>query len=188
MNATAMRAEPWLTRVEWESDVSAGFVYLRPVMVAYVRVRGPYTVSSREAWAKVFAWLHDSGMWREVGCGYGLMRDDPKTVAPENCRYEACIELLHGFEGGLPEDFALQRIPGGTYFRARHIGTGQSETLKRLRDEEVPAKGFKVDAKRPFLEVYFDDPGRVAPDKARIDICIPVSIAAEADSGDRMAS
>lgn len=167
--------------------MSHGFVYLRPLLVAFVRCQGPYHVSSNEAWSKVFAWLDAADARRDVSCGYGLLRDDPNVVAREKCRYDACVELKPEFESKLSPEFSIQSIPGGAYFRARHVGQGQDGTISMLRDTLIPSKGFKVDPRRPFVEVYFDDPAKVPSDKRRVDVCIPVSFAA-ATGEQRMAS
>lgn len=167
--------------------MSHGFVYLRPLLVAFVRSNGPYHTSSLDSWSRVFAWLDDTNGRASVSCGYGLLRDDPSAVTTDKCRYDACIEFQPEYEGKLPADFSIQSIPGGAYFRARHVGQGQAGTISTLRDTLIPSKGFRVDPRRPFVEVYFDDPAKVAPEKRRVDVCIPVGFAA-ATGDERLAS
>jgi DNA gyrase inhibitor GyrI len=103
----------------------------------------------------MFAWLDDSGMRRDVGCGYGLMHDNPNSVPKEECRYDACVELLEGFESTVPVGFRFMRLPGGAYARQRIKGIGG------LSDA-----------------IHLDDPAKVAEDLRRIDICVPVGVAA----------
>lgn len=159
--------------------MTTGFVYLRPLAIVCVRTKGPYETSSRAAWQQMFAWLDDSGMRREVGCGYGILRDNPKDVSDEACRYDACVELLPGFENMVPSGFTLARLPVGAYARRRHVGVaGLPQTITALRDAWMPSNNLAIDAKRPFLTIYLDDPDRVPQDKLRVDVCLPVTAAA----------
>ena len=114
--------------------MSTGFVYLRPLSVVCVRTLGPYAASSLDAWQQMFAWLDRRGMRREIGCGYGLMRDNPATTAAEACRYDACVELLSGSESAVLEGFLITRLPGGAYARQRQVGTqGLDDAITNMR-------------------------------------------------------
>jgi len=156
--------------------MSTGFVYLRPLPVVCARALGPYGISAPIAWRQIFAWLDDSGNRLEVGCGYGMMRDNPALVEDEQCRYDACVPLIAGFENTVPAGFRITRLPGGAYARKRQFGMESiHHTVAALRDEFVPAKGLAIDTRRPFVEIYLDDPARVPEEKRRVDVCIPVS-------------
>jgi AraC family transcriptional regulator len=156
--------------------VSTGFVYLRPLNVAYVRVNGPYAEAAAQAWARMFLWLHDSGMIREVGTGYGLLLDDPRTTDAPKCRYDACVELITDYGSKLPEDFGIRRLPGGAYARNRHRtgNVGLGKIISALRDDWAPARGLMPDVRRPVIEIYLDNPEIVGADKCRVDVCLPV--------------
>lgn len=159
------------------TDVSTGFVYLRPLNVAAVRAKGPYSNSAAAAWGEMFSWLNDSGLIRQIGTGYGLLLDDPRSVSPANCRYEACVELVEEARRLLPETFAIRRLPGGAYARQRHVGglVGLSHTISNLRNEWMPGQGVIVDTRRPVIEIYLDNPDLVPLEKQRVDICMPVT-------------
>jgi AraC family transcriptional regulator len=167
-----------------EAIVSTGFVYLRPLNVAYIRVTGRYAQSSQEAWARMFAWLHESGMIRETGTGYGLLLDDPRVTPAEKCRYDACVELIDDFGRKLPEDFGIRRLPGGAYARSRHRTgkVGLSKVISSLRDEWAPERGLMPDTRRPVIEIYLDNPELVGDDKCRVDVCLPVVAVADSES------
>lgn len=161
--------------------VKTGFVYLRPLSIVGVRVQGPYSVSSPEAWRQMCAWLDDAGMRAAVTCGYGMMRDNPAVTPKEKCRYDACVELVLGFENRVPAGFNFLRLPGGAYARSRHIGIpGLGDAIAKVRDGWVPSNGLKVDSTRPFVEIYLDDTANVPAEKCRVDICVPVGM--ETDS------
>jgi DNA gyrase inhibitor GyrI len=153
---------------------SIGLVNIRPLAVVCARATGSYEESSEAAWREMFAWLDDTHMRREVSCGFGLLRNDP-AASEGTCRYDACVELLPMLEGHVPAGFRLMRLPAGNFARSRHVGAaGRGNTIRALRDGWLPSRALAVDAERPFVEIFLDDPSRVAEDKRRIDICIPV--------------
>ena len=163
--------------------MSTGFVYLRPLNVAVVRAKGPYSQSASEAWENMFSWLHSSGLIRDVGTGYGLLLDDPRIVSPANCRYEACVELVEEARRLLPMTFSIRRLPGGAYARERHVGgaVGLSHTISKLRNEWTPGQNVVIDSRRPVIEIYLDNPDLVPLEKQRVDVCMPVK--AEENAG-----
>lgn len=153
-----------------------GFVYLRPLNVVYVRAMGPYALSSKSAWSRMYEWISGNDYTLSVCAGYGLLLDDPRVVPREQCRYEACIELTDSMRAALPEGFAVRRLPGGAYARHRHRGgaKGLSRVISEFRDSRVPAQGIVLDPRRPVIEVYFDNPYVVPEEQQRVDICLPV--------------
>lgn len=163
--------------------MSTGFVYLRPLNVAVVRAKGPYGESAAAAWKTMFDWLYESGVINSVGTGYGLLLDDPRAVASEQCRYEACIELAEEYRARIPEVFTVRRLPGGAYARTRHIGgvKGLSHAISKLRNEWMPTQGLMIDPRRPVIEIYLDNPNDVPLDKQRVDICMPVTAVDQID-------
>ncbi len=164
--------------------MSTGFVYLRPLNVAYVRVNGLYATSAKDAWERMFAWLNESGMIRSVGTGYGLLLDDPRVVDAVKCRYDACVELIDDYGRKLPDEFGIRRLPGGAYARNRHKtgNVGLGKVISSLRDNWAPARGLAVDPRRPVIEIYLDNPQLVGEDKCRVDVCLPVLAVSEHES------
>jgi AraC family transcriptional regulator len=152
------------------------FVYLRPLRVIYVRSVGAYPTSSSQSWERMLAWLDEAGLRRTLVCGYGLARDDPHLVAPDKCRYDACIEMPVMLPVPLPTDFGVQRLPGGAYKRQRHVGSYRTirEALYRVRGELPLSDGLAVDAQRPLVAIYLDDPMECPEERLRADLCVPV--------------
>jgi AraC family transcriptional regulator len=156
--------------------MKTGFVYLRPRKVVFVRETGPYTVSSLVAWKRIFAWLESEGRLANLGEGYGLARDNPREVAPEACRYDACLEFEEWMERQLPADFRVQMLPGGSYIRQRHSGPHERirEQLASLRDDWVPHNALSLDPRRPLIAIHLNHPQNTAPEQLRTDLCVPV--------------
>ena len=157
--------------------MSSGFVYLRPVYVMFVRANGPYASSAQRAWGQVFAWLDENHLRQSITVGYGLMHDNPKVVSSDQCRYDACIEIPDVLGSKIPPQFSVQKLPGGAFARQRHKGLTSeiSNTIVEIRDQWAPRSGLWVDANRPVLEIYHDDPDVVSDGARRIDVCVPVA-------------
>lgn len=149
----------------------------------FVRGHGPYRTSSKDAWGKVFGWLDSAGVRQKVSVGYGLILDNPKVVAVDQCRYDACIEIPDGFESKVPEQFSLQKLPGGAFVRKRHKGLTDdiAKTISHLRDNCISETGLFFDPNRPVLEIYHDDPAIVSDGERKIDVCVPVSAQQQSD-------
>ena len=94
-----------------KTDMITSLVYLRPVNVAAVRVRGPYSASAAQAWDLMTDWLRTSGAMCDVTPRYGLLLDDPRVTTPTDCRYEACIRAARMSIGRLPPGFSVKLIP-----------------------------------------------------------------------------
>jgi AraC family transcriptional regulator len=96
-------------------------VVVRPaVRVAYLRYTGPFGEPLGKFWRNTVApWLADHGL---VDCPrYGITLDHPGTTPPEQCRYDACVELPPGLS--LP-DAGETTIPGGPYAITHFKGSG----------------------------------------------------------------
>jgi AraC family transcriptional regulator len=92
----------------------------KPVRVASLRYTGPLGAPLGRFWrATVAPWLAEHDM---LDCPrYGVSLDNPMTTPPENCRYDACVELPPGLS--LP-DADETTIPGGRYAVTRFKGNG----------------------------------------------------------------
>ncbi len=142
--------------------------------VACLPYRGPYGPSVTEFWTKVFyPWAHMHGLLNRPR--YGISHDDPDLVAPEQCRYDACVEVDEDFQ---PQGGAFKTvIPGGRYavltFDGPIAQIGAAWTS--LMRDWLPDSGFRIDA-RPYFEHYpvdaLYDPVTCA---MRCDLCVPVA-------------
>ncbi len=81
------------------------------VRVAYLRYTGPFGEPLGRFWRNTVApWLADHGL---VDCPrYGVTLDNVMSKPPEQCRYDACVELPPGLS--LP-DAEETTIRGGRY-------------------------------------------------------------------------
>lgn len=170
--------------------MKTALVYLRPTRIAYVRVTGSYQRSVPEAWDRMLGWLEKNGLSSPVGRGFGMMRDNPYTMDPETCRYDACIELNPFIEERAIRELGAQTLPGGSYLRTRHVGDYghlRASTVGFYENFDSP-KGLRFDDRRPLVTIYLDDPRRFAPEELRADVCVPVTAHAKRTAADEMAA
>ncbi|MEZ5844882.1 MAG: GyrI-like domain-containing protein [Hyphomicrobiaceae bacterium] len=158
--------------------MSVGVVYMRPMMVAYVRRVGPHAEAGPEAWEALKIWLEARGLRRRVSCGYGLARHNQRlvgNVTADRC-YDACCELPDDAEHEPAAGVDMQMLPGGAFLRTRLRGglTTIGSAFSALCLEHAPRLSLAPDPVRPLVEVYFDNkPGAVEP--YRVDLCLPVT-------------
>jgi AraC family transcriptional regulator len=159
--------------------VRTNLVYLRPTQVAFVRKHGRYENSTQAAWATMTDWLKRHGLRNKVNYGYSLLHDNPQTVDPQLCRYDACVQVPDGFADLRTDGLAFQKLPGGAFIRTRYVGVvaGLRDQLIQLRDRWMPTqRNLLVDRTRPFMIIHLDDPTKKDAAKRRFDICIPVKV------------
>ncbi len=83
-----------------------------PVTVAYLRYTGPFGAPVGAFWnTQVAPWITAHNLWSHPR--YGISHDDPSITAPEQSRYDACVEVPEDFvpDGG----FLKTVLPGGRY-------------------------------------------------------------------------
>ena len=105
---------------------------------------------------------------------YGISYDNPNVTAPEQCRYEACVEVPPDF---IPSGKAVKTtVAGGRYAVLQFKGTlvDVFKTWAAMMQEWLPSSGFKPDA-RPCFEYY--PKGSTWDPKTGVfdcEICVPV--------------
>ncbi len=122
-----------------------------PARVAFLRYTGPLGEPLGRFWrGTVTPWLavHDL-----TDCPrYGVAVDDPTKTPPEECRYDACVELPPGLT---LRELEQASVAGGRYvvtcFRGTAAQVGASWTAFVQR---AIASGHLRDESRPLVERY----------------------------------
>ncbi|AXA89792.1 GyrI-like domain-containing protein [Massilia sp. YMA4] len=156
------------------SMIEVSIVERNPVHVAYLRKTGPYGPELGRFWGEVvYPWMATNNL---LGLPrYGICLDDPTVTAPEQCRYDAAVEVPP--ERLLSGNPMRTVVPGGQY--AVHRFRGPVEQVAgawlALTRDWLPASGLQLDA-RPFVEHY---PPDAAYDPAtgvfEAELCMPVT-------------
>lgn len=141
--------------------------------VACHRHIGPYGPAIGTFWRGTVApWMASHGL--EGAQCYGVGHDDPCITPPEKCRYDACVEVAHGFQSGGQASIAT--LPGGRYAVARFEGPTSAigEAWMTLLREWLPSSGMQCD-ERPCFERF---PAASGLDPATglftCELCVPV--------------
>ncbi len=142
--------------------------------IAYLRYTGPYGPGVGEFWDRTFwPWARTHGLSRQTM--YGIGHDNPAVTEPQQCRYDACVELPEDVSA--PVDADTTQLPGGRYAVYRFKGSAMniSQAWDQMMRDWLPESGMQLDD-RPCFERYpanmdFDD----ASGTFECDICIPVA-------------
>lgn len=150
--------------------------YIRPLSVLYARVMGPYETSTPAAWGVIARWLEQNNARRLVKRGYGFMRDNPKTTAPDLLRYDACIGLVGNLDADPAAGIGRQILPGGAYAVHTHVGAYErlGSVFSKLHTSLVEKRGLSVDSDRSFMAIYLNDPLLTREVHRRTELCVPV--------------
>ena len=130
-------------------------VDIEPVRVACLRHTGPFGPALGEFWRDVVApWLQQHGLMGRVT--YGVALDDPGSTPPEQCRYDACVEVGH--DDAAPPPATLGTIAGGRYAVADYQGpsAGIGDAWQAFYAQALPAAGLKA-RPGPCFERYAAD-------------------------------
>ena len=157
------------------SALNVRLVERQAVNVACLRHLGPYGEPVARFWEQTYVPWAVMNRLGPDHARYGICHDDPSITAPEQCRYDACAEVVPDFvaSGG-----ALKAtLPGGRYAVLSFRGTVQEvgEAWAAILREWLPSSGLQTDG-RPCFEHY----PKGAKHDARTgvfecEICIPVT-------------
>ncbi len=148
---------------------------MAPARVACLRHTGPYDSSLAEFWNEIF-WPWARAKELAGGTCYGICHDNPELTPPEQCRYDACIEVPEDFE---PDGLStITALPGGQYAAMDFTGTADTigDAWNALFREGLPHSGLQIDETRPIVEYYPPDANiDAATGTFACKLCVPVA-------------
>lgn len=130
-------------------------IEIGPARVACLRYTGPFGPALGEFWRDVVApWLQANGLLGRVT--YGVALDDPQHTPPEQCRYDACVEIGH--DDSAPPPATLGTIAGGRYAVAEFQGAPSAigDAWNAFYAQALPAAGLRA-RPGPCFERYAAD-------------------------------
>lgn len=129
---------------------------LPSMRLAYMRHTGPYGASLTQLWDRFGQWCAERGLSEPRPKYYGISLDNPACTPPEECRYDACVQVGVGLRPG--PDAQVQDFAGGDYACSRFVGTGPeiaAAWAQMMEPGQMPP-GW-VAAPRPAIEIYDED-------------------------------
>ncbi|MFF5994758.1 GyrI-like domain-containing protein [Lysinibacillus sp. KU-BSD001] len=140
--------------------------------IAYMRQTGPYgtTNVNVQLMEKFKCWVKANHLFTDQSILLGIAQDNPAFVAPENCRYDACLVVPDDYRVNA-DGVKLGNIRGGRYavFKVTHT----VEAVQRAWGEvflQLENEGFTLDETRPILERYTVE----LVNNHTCEICIPI--------------
>lgn len=148
-------------------------ITLPPVTLAYLRHTGPFGPALGVFWRDVFnPWRTAHGLQHRVT--YGIAQDDPANTPPEQCRYDACVEVADDYVAAPPA--ATTRFPGGRFAAVRYRGNPADigQAWMAFYSKALPASGLQV-VPGPCFERYDADYHEdTATGVFECDLCISI--------------
>jgi AraC family transcriptional regulator len=127
-----------------------------------------------KAFERLGAIAGPAGLFQRPGAVMlGIYYDDPDTIPQDQLRSDAAIVVAEDVR--LPDGLVEQRIPGGRYASAEHVGPyeGLVAAWPRLK-RAVLESGQRTDA-RPSYEIYRNNPMTVPKEQLLTEIYLPVA-------------
>ncbi|MCI1930938.1 MAG: GyrI-like domain-containing protein [Clostridia bacterium] len=150
--------------------MSMNIEIIPPYEIAYFRHFGPYGIENAQTMENLKQWAKLHNLFNDKTIIFGIAQDNPDTMRPENCRYDACIVISHDY--CISDDIAIRgNIAGGRYavFKIDHtaeaVQQAWSEIFQRLSEYE-----YQVDETRPIMERYKVEMVK----KHFCEICVPI--------------
>lgn len=136
--------------------------------IAYVRQVGPYGLNNVQAMKKLKNWAEKNNLLADTAIILGISQDNPETISPENCRYDACIVISNDYQ--IDDSISESNLPGGKYaiYKVKHA----VEDIQKAWTEIFPEllnMGYQIDT-RPIFERYIGE--MVFNDYC--EICVPI--------------
>lgn len=149
--------------------------HLPRMRLASMRHTGAYAHPGlTELWERFGAWCDTHGLGNPRPKFYGFSHDNPACTPPEQCRYDACVQIGVGLRTG--PDVQVMDYEGGHYACLQFTGTGPeiAQAWARLAESGHIPQGWEWDP-RAALEIY-DEDFAVDPATGRFScwLCVPV--------------
>ncbi|GKT27233.1 GyrI-like domain-containing protein [Aduncisulcus paluster] len=145
-----------------------------------MRARGPYGDQNRALMTAFKKWADKEGLMQKQTSIYGIARDNPDTVDPQDCRYDCCIPVTDEFiiknkniinGDKKTEDVHSAFLEGGKYavFEIDHTAEALQEAWNVIFDK-LKEKNLTYDTSRPILERYREEIVAVHA----CELCVPI--------------
>jgi len=166
----------WEVRAGTLGTVEITLERIPDLHVAYVRHTGRYQGLAdvfTDLFNRLMTWAQPRGLVQPDSLILSVYHDNPSITEDDKLRVSACITVPPGTETS--GDVGQMIVPGGR-FAVGHYDLGHldyPEAWYTLAGGWLPDSGYEPDDRLPY-ERYPLAEESAAPDKQRVDICLPV--------------
>lgn len=144
------------------------------VTVACMRRTGAYGPGIATFWRQTVAgWLEKDGLLGRHR--YGISLDNPGITPPEQCRYDAGVEVTPDYVAS--GDVHKTTLPAGLYAQYHFYGTPAQigEAWHDLMENWLPGSGYRIAGPLPYEYVPADARFDTSSGAFECLICLPVA-------------
>jgi AraC family transcriptional regulator len=144
---------------------------------AYGLKNGAFNEAAKQGYETLFAYIHQHGLQDQWTLCLGITPDEPTSVPPEQCRFDAGVVLKPGVQVELNGDqsIGLQIVQAGRFATFVHQGPYAMlwQTWNAIYQDWLPGSGETLRAAPPY-DLYLNDPAKVQPGELLTEIHIPI--------------
>ena len=150
------------------------------INVISARETGSYPEAAPKAWGRVMKFAYSNRLMNKDVRSIGISHDDPSVTAPEQIRYDACVNIdtdlkNQAFKNN--DNLEQKIINGGKYAMFLHKGSYENfaQTYSYIFNEWLPENDFQVSDDKTCFEIYLNrDPRKTKPENLKTEIYIPL--------------
>ncbi|MBL4637852.1 MAG: GyrI-like domain-containing protein [Proteobacteria bacterium] len=151
------------------------------INVISAREIGSYPEAAPKAWGRVMKFAYGNRLMNKEVRSIGISHDDPSVTAPEQIRYDACVDIdadLKNPDFKNNDNLETKTISAGKYAMFLHKGSYESfaQTYSYIFNEWLPESDFQVSDDKTCFEIYLNrDPRKTKPENLKTEIYIPLA-------------
>ena len=153
---------------------------LKDIIVISAREVGSYPEAAPKAWGRVMKFAYGNRLMNKDVRSIGISHDDPSVTAPEQIRYDACVDIDADLKNNTfknNDNLEKKTIAGGKYAMFLHKGSYENfaQTYSYIFNEWLPESDYQVSDDKTCFEIYLNrDPRKTKPENLKTEIYIPL--------------
>jgi AraC family transcriptional regulator len=144
---------------------------IKPMRVAYLRHVGPYD-DVKQTWIDLTTPLSADKQIRKRSMFIGMGHDNPSVTPAAQLRYDACITVDEDYKPKKPVE--LQTIPGGDCAVIKNCPVPKIRDAFQFLYGKWLARSSRELRPAPAFMVFVNARDKIAPEKRRVDIYMPL--------------
>jgi AraC family transcriptional regulator len=153
---------------------------IKDINVISARETGSYPEAAPKAWGRVMKFAYGNRLMNKEVRSIGISHDDPSVTAPEQIRYDACVDIdadLKSPDLKNNDNLEKKTIAAGKYAMFLHKGAYENfaQTYSYIFNDWLPENDYQVSDDKTCFEIYLNrDPRKTKPENLKTEIYIPL--------------